>query len=83
MSTNITLTLDSQLVEQAELYAHAHGKSLTAMVEDYVRLLVLAQQPELPELPPNLARLRGAINLPEGSDYKQALADAIQERHGQ
>lgn len=83
MSTNLTLSLDTKVVEQAELYANAHGKSLTAMLEEYVRLLVLAQQPELPELPPNLARLRGAITLPEGTDYKQALADAIQERHGQ
>lgn len=82
MSTNLTLTLDSQVVEQAEAYARAQGKDLSIMLEEYLRQLVPSEKETLPALSPQLLRLRGAIQLPEGLDYKQALADAIQERHG-
>ncbi len=82
MPTNLTLTLDSQVVEQAEAYARAQGKDLSTVLEDYLRQLMHPPKATLPELSPQLLRLRGSIQLPKGIDYKQVLADAIQERHG-
>lgn len=82
MSTNLILTLDSQVVEQAEAYARAQGKDLTTVLEEYLRHLVHSEKAALPPLSPQLLRLRGAIQLPEGANCKQALANAIQKRHG-
>ncbi|MDR2869669.1 MAG: DUF6364 family protein [Deferribacteraceae bacterium] len=41
METKLTLKLDSAVIESAKIYAEEHKRSLSKLVEDYFRNLVL------------------------------------------
>ena len=66
---SITLELSDEVTQQAEQYARQQGRSLAALVEEYLRQVVakpIASQP----LAPVVAELYGILSLPAGFDYK-------------
>ncbi len=81
MST-LTLTLDDDLLAQAEAYAQRTGTDVPALIEHLLRPVLKAEQVRR-DLPPELAELFGCITLPDDFDYKEALADAITDRRHQ
>ncbi|HEX8426492.1 DUF6364 family protein [Hymenobacter sp.] len=65
----ITLNLNDELAQQAEQYARQQGRSLTALVEDYLRQVTT--QPISPKpLAPPVEELYGILSLPADFDYK-------------
>lgn len=78
MST-LTLTLDDDLVTQAEAYAQRTGIDLSALVANAIRPIVASERVRRP-LSPEITALLGCITLPSGVDYKEYLGDAISER---
>lgn len=81
MST-LTLTLDDDLLAQAEAYARRTGLDLSALVAQALRPIVAQERPRRP-LSPQIQELLGCITLPPGYDYKEHLADAITDRKHQ
>ena len=81
MATNITLTLDSQLVEQAEAYARATGHSLAEIVENALKATI-QPVPEPRVFSPQVQELFGSLKLPDDFDYKESLTEALRERYG-
>lgn len=81
--TQLTVTLPDDLAQQAEAYAQTQGKSLSIILEEYLQQLVPTTFATLPELPPELARLRGVIQLLPDTDYKVIVADELQKRFEQ
>ncbi len=79
MST-LTLTLDDNLLAQAEAYAQRTGIDLSALVANALRPIVAEADVLTKPLPPELAALYGCISLPPGYNYKEELADAILDR---
>lgn len=79
----LTLTLRDDLAQQAEAYAQAQGKSLNALIEESLQEFLPPVPAALPELPPELARLRGAIQLAPDADYKAVVAEEVAKRFGQ
>ena len=79
MST-LTLTLDDDLLAQAEAYARRTGIDLSTLVTNALRPIV--QEAEAPRRPlaPKVQQLLGCISLPPDFDYKDYLADAINDR---
>ncbi|WP_230383903.1 DUF6364 family protein [Pedobacter endophyticus] len=37
MNTKLTLTVDKSTIEQAKVYPEEHGRSLSALMENYMR----------------------------------------------
>ncbi|MET4075874.1 DUF6364 family protein [Hymenobacter sp. UYCo722] len=64
---SITLELSDEVTQQAEQYARQQGRSLAALVEEYLRQL--AAKP-VPPLAPAVQELYGILDLPAGFDYK-------------
>jgi len=60
---SITLELNDEVTKRAEQYARQQGRSLEALVEEYLRQLAAP-------LAPAVAELYGILSLPEGFDYK-------------
>lgn len=65
---SITLNLNEEVAQQAEQYARQQGRSLTALVEDYLRQVVRLE-PSRP-LAPAVEELYGILSLPADFDYK-------------
>lgn len=80
MTTKLTLTIDDKVIEAAKKYAQARGKSLSGVVESFLRSLS-AQGSKTRKHAPQVSRLMGVIRLPEDFDYKKDMAEALIRKH--
>ena len=85
MNTKLTLTIDESVVKQAKAYAKKQGRSLSVIVENYLKDVTKTEEitDKDNELSPILKRLIGSVNLPNDFDYKTAIYDAINDKHSQ
>lgn len=80
MATKLTLTLEEKVINSAKKYASRRGKSLSKIVEAYLKTISLNDTSEK-KLLPKIAKLKGVIQLPENFDYKKELSKAIAAKH--
>jgi hypothetical protein len=80
MTTKLTLTVEKDVIESAKLYAKQNGRSLSALIENYLKALVQKENPE-EELSPKVKELMGSIKLPKGFDYKKELTEALSKKY--
>ncbi|HEX8348875.1 MAG TPA: DUF6364 family protein [Hymenobacter sp.] len=66
---SITLNLSEELVQQAEAYARQQGRSLDALVEEYLRDVV-THAASTPPLASPVQELYGILSLPADFNYK-------------
>lgn len=78
MST-LTLTLDDDLLAQAEAYAQRTGTDLSVLVAEALRPIVAAPRTRRP-LSPQVAALLGCISLPPDFNYKDHLDHGLGNR---
>ncbi|MBK7128752.1 MAG: hypothetical protein IPM74_02070 [Crocinitomicaceae bacterium] len=81
MTTKLTLTIEQDVIKTAKTYAHMKGRSLSELIENYLKTLVNKQQ-DSEELSPKVKRLVGSVKLPKNFDYKNTLAEEIIKKHG-
>ena len=80
MTTKLTLTIEESVIDSAKAYARDQGRSLSDVVENYLKILS-AKSPIDNALSPKVLQLRGSIKLPEDFDYKSELGNAISEKY--
>ena len=62
MQTEVVITLDAEIVQQAQQYAKMHGKSFSQLIADYLAILQMKKEQEQEqELPPITRSLRGIL----------------------
>jgi hypothetical protein len=81
MNTKLTLTIEQSVIEKAKKYAQHRDRSLSSLIENYLKALVNAEVSDEAELTPTVRRLRGSFKLPENFDYKQELTDRLSEKY--
>lgn len=81
MTTKLTLTIEQEVIKTAKRYAQKKGRSLSDLVESYLKTLS-GKENNADELSPRVKRLVGAISLPEDFDYKETLKKGIEQKHG-
>ncbi len=81
MQTKLTLTLDQSIIEQAKLYAKKQGRSLSDLIENYLKL-VLKDNPQEVPLSPSIRSLKGAVQLPKDFEYKKELTKSLSAKYG-
>ena len=79
MST-LSLTLDDDLINQAQEYARRTGTDVSVLVAELLRPVVVPARPRRP-LSPAVEALAGCIILPPDFDYKKALGEALAEKY--
>lgn len=82
MTTKLTLTIEDEVIHQAKSYANAHNQSLSSMVESYLRALTASAQRGPKKHAPQVARLKGSVQLPEDFNDKRAMAEALAKKYG-
>jgi hypothetical protein len=80
MTTKLTLTIDDGVIETAKKYAKMKGKSLSGLVENYLKTLG-SQQEVGGEISPAILKLKGVIRLPEQYDYKKELTLGLAKKY--
>ncbi|MGV3685787.1 MAG: DUF6364 family protein [Daejeonella sp.] len=80
MTTKLTLTIDDTVINSAKKYARQKGKSLSQIVENYLKS-ISAQDESPTSLSPKVSSLMGKIRLPDDFDYKKQLGKALTEKY--
>ena len=64
-----------------KVYAKSNGRSLSDLVENYLKLLTRNSSIEDSEYTPRVKSLLGCITLPEDFDYKKEVADYLTKKY--
>jgi len=80
MATKLTLTVDKDIIELAKAYARKNGRSLSALIENYLRALTQNEHSK-EELSPKVKKLLGSVKAPKGFDYKKELESELMGKY--
>lgn len=69
MPTKLTLHIDKQVIEQAKSYAESTGKSLSNIVEAYLKALAAPKVEKIEDIDPLVRSLWGSVKLPDDKAF--------------
>ena len=83
MSSKLTLSINQLVIEEAKRYAKSSGKSLSSIVEEYLKSLARTENLNKKKAMLKLLReLKGSVKLPKDfNSYKEILQDALVEKY--
>ena len=81
MDAKLTLNIDKDVARKAKVYARKEGRSLSDLVENYLKLLTKNSAIEDSEYSPRVKSLLGSVTLPLDFDYKKELVDALVKKY--
>ncbi|MEA3496914.1 MAG: DUF6364 family protein [Bacteroidota bacterium] len=80
MNTKLTLTIEQSIIERAKLYAKGKGRSLSDIIENYLKAITTEQR-VADDISPLINSLRGSFKAPESFDYKKELSKGLSEKY--
>ena len=80
MDTKLTLTIDKQVISKAKRYAKTSGRSLSDLVENYLKNLTSTDKGDL-DISPRVKSLMGSFRVPKDFDYKKELTDLLLSKY--
>ncbi|HOD59041.1 MAG TPA: DUF6364 family protein [Rectinema sp.] len=85
MRTKLTLTIDKQVVDKAKLYAKKKNRSVSKLVEEYLKSISSTEtaMPSLSSISADITdKITGMFkNEYKGQNYKELLEDALMEKN--
>ena len=82
MTTKLTLSLEENVIKEAKSLAKTKGKSLSNLVENYLKALILQKQNAEIEISPAIKNLVGCIKPNDDDlDYKNSVAEEIYKKY--
>jgi len=83
VQTKLTLTVDREVIESAKEYAKDNAKSLSNIVEEYLKSLIEKKGRGHKKKHSKLVReLKGSVKISNANvSYKELLKDALIEKH--
>ena len=82
MQTKLTLTLDGNIIQKAKKYAYTKGRSLSELIETYLKTVVGNEPGDDNVLSPAVKSLMGTFKAPKDIDYKKIIKEEKMKRHG-
>ena len=80
MNTKLTLTIEETIIERAKSYAKEKGRSLSDIIENYLKAITKEEKIE-EELSPLIKSLRGSFKMPKLFDYKKELSEELSKKY--
>ena len=83
MNTKLTLTIVQSVIEKAKKYARNKERSLSDLIENYLKALTNNEiiEKEETELTSTIKSLRGSFKMPKNFDYKKELTNRLTEKY--
>jgi hypothetical protein len=82
MTTKLTLTIEDKVIDSAKKYAQKKGKSLSHLVENYLKSISAdPKEKEEETISPKVLKLMGVIKLPKDFEYKTELGNALAKKY--
>ena len=80
MQTKLTLSIDTDIIEQAKEYARLEHGSLSNMVENYLKLL-LRKDTATDEMTPIVASLSGILPPNAADNFREEYTDYLENKY--
>jgi hypothetical protein len=81
MNTKLTLTIEQTIIEKAKKYANNKGRSLSDIIENYLKVITKEDNTESIELTPIVRSLKGSFTAPKNFDIKKELTKRLKEKY--
>ena len=85
MDLKLTLKLNSEVISQAKIYASSQEKSLSRIIESFLRTLIDQSRPEDEaneiKITPFIKSMKTGVNIPADLDYKSDYKNHLIEKH--
>lgn len=84
MDTKLTLKLDKFVIEQAKKYASSHKRSLSRIIEAYLRTLINRDKNDDEsdiEISPFVRSMSTGVKIPADLDYKSEILNHLVDKH--
>lgn len=81
MNTKLTLTIEQELIQKAKDYAKQKNRSLSDIIENYLKILTKEEKKESSELSPIVKSLKGSFKMPADFDYKEELKNRLEQKY--
>lgn len=81
MTRKLTLTIEQSVIDRAKIYARKKDRSLSNLIENYLKAITDEENNDSVELPPNVKALRGSFKMPKDFDYKTELSNSLSEKY--
>ncbi len=81
MNTKLTLTIEQSVIEKAKKYAKIKERSLSNLIENYLKALTKDNLQNNIELTPIVKSLKGSFNAPKNFDYKKELSNRLSKKY--
>ena len=80
MTTKLTLTVERDIIELAKSYANKKGRSLSDLIENYLKTLVQKEK-NVVDFSPTIKKLRGSVKAPKNFNYKSELDTSLNRKY--
>lgn len=80
MQSKLTISIDKQLIDQAKVSARRKGRSLSDLIENYLKFVVSKEEKEV-EISRDIKRLQGSVKLPSDFEYKMELQKSLNKKY--
>jgi len=82
MNTKLTLSIEQHVIESAKEYAKRQGRSLSNIVEEYLKSVSKNTAIEKVEtFHPLVEELCGSVKIPDDKSYDEILGEALLEKY--
>lgn len=82
MNTKLTLTIEQDIIEKAKIYAKDKNRSLSDIIENYLRMLTTVDsKPESKKLNPLVKSLKGSFKMPKDMNYEKELESRLEKKY--
>ncbi len=84
MDTKLTLKLDKSVIEKAKEYASSHNRSLSRIIESYLKSLINRDKDDNEsdmEISPFVKSMSTGVHIPADLDYKSEFLNHLIEKH--
>ncbi len=81
MVTKLTLTLEQNVIEKAKKYAKNNNRSLSDIIENYLKVVVEEKTNFETETASLTKSLKGSFKKPSDFDYKKQLKNRLTQKY--
>ena len=81
MNTKLTLTIEQSVIEKAKSYAKEKERSLSDLVESYLKAITKETNKKTRKESPIVKSLKGSFHMPDNFDYKKELTEKLSEKY--
>jgi len=81
MNTKLTLTIEQSIIEKAKKYANDKGRSLSSIIENYLKIITNEEVVSDIKITPIVKSLKGSFKAPRNFNYKKELSKRLSEKY--